>query len=179
MKWVILQTFYQVCTHSGESYSEVWKWMSFWPHLDLQFRYIFCGVRLTHRDTKYWRPGLHWPYCIRYWVESVLPTSFLVSQAVHRGSHPGQCAVYRMPRYTLTLEKHWSLRYCWALQYHVHLYVWSSLLVEVNYHHQEWTRDKQSAWHCAKAWWISHPYKFTWGSGSHHGRSESSVITCT
>ena len=139
MKWVILQTFYQVCPHSGESYSKLWKWMSCWPHLDLQFRYIFCGVRLTHRDTKYWSPRLHWPYCIIYWVESVLPTSFLVSkkQAVHRGSHPGQCAVYRMPRYTLTLEKHWSLRYCWALQYHVHLYVGSSLMVEVNYHHQE------------------------------------------
>ena len=80
MKWVILQTFYQVCPHSGESYSKLWKWMSCWPHLDLQFRYIFCGVRLTHRDTKYWSPRLHWPYCIRYWVESVLPTSFLVSQ---------------------------------------------------------------------------------------------------
>ena len=53
MKWVILQTFYQVGPHSGESYSKLWKWMSCCPHLDLQFRYIFCGVRLTEtRNTE-------------------------------------------------------------------------------------------------------------------------------
>ena len=35
-------------------------------------------TRSTH--TKYWSPRLHWPYSIRSWVESVLLTSFLVSQ---------------------------------------------------------------------------------------------------
>ena len=38
MKWVILPTFYRVGPHSGESYSKLWKWMSCWSHLDLQFR---------------------------------------------------------------------------------------------------------------------------------------------
>ena len=53
MKWVILPTFYRVGLHSGESYSKLWKWMSWWTHLDLQFRYIFCGVRLTEtRNTE-------------------------------------------------------------------------------------------------------------------------------
>ena len=36
----------------------------------------------------------------------------LKKQAVHRDSHPGQCDVYLMLWWTLTLEKHWSLRYC-------------------------------------------------------------------
>ena len=35
---------------------------SCWPHLDPQFRYIFCGVK---RGTKYWSPRLHWPYSNR------------------------------------------------------------------------------------------------------------------
>ena len=138
MKCVILQTFYRVGPRSGESYSKLWKWMSCWPHLDLQFCYIICGVRLTEtRNTEV-------QYCIDLtasdleWKVSFPHHSWsLEKQAVHRGSHPGQCAVYLMPWYTLTLEKHWSLRYCWALQYHVHLYVWSSLMVEVHYHHKE------------------------------------------
>ena len=138
MKCVILQTFYRVGPRSGESYSKLLKWMSCWPHLDLQFCYIICGVRLTEtRNTEV-------QYCIDLtasdleWKVLFPHHSWsLKKQAVHRGSHPGQCAVYLMPWYTLSLEKHWSFRYCWALQYHVHLYVWSSLMVEVHYHHQE------------------------------------------
>ena len=138
MKWVILQTFYRVGPHSGESYSKLWKWMSCWPHLDLQFHYIFCGVRLTEiRNTEVQgcidptASDLEWKVSFPHHSWS------LKKQTVHRGSHPGQCAVYLMPWYTLTLEKHWSLRYCWALQYHVNLYVWSSFMEEVHYHHQE------------------------------------------
>ena len=125
MKWVILQTFYRVGPHSGESYSKLWKWMSTcWPHLDPQFIYIFCGVRLTEtRNTEV-------QYCIdptasdlEWKVSFPLHSWSLKKQAVHRGSHPGQCAVYFMPWYTLILEKHWALRYCWVLQYHVHLCV--------------------------------------------------------
>ena len=53
MKWVVLPTFYRVGPHSGESYSKLWKWVSCWSHLDLQFRCIFCGVRLTEtRNTE-------------------------------------------------------------------------------------------------------------------------------
>ena len=154
--------------------------MSYWPHLDLQFRYIFCGVRLTETRNTEVQDCIDPTASDLEWKVSFSHHSWsLKKHALHRGSHPGQCVVYLLPWYTLTLEKPWSLRYCWALQYHVHLYVWSSFMVEVHYHHQEQTRDKQSTWHCAKAWWVSHPYKFTWGSGSHHGRLESLVITCT
>ena len=95
MKCVILQTFYRVGPRLGESYSKLWKWMSCWPHLDLQFCYIICGVRLTEtRNTEV-------QYCIDLtasdleWKVSFPHHSWsLKKQAVHRGSHPGQCAVY-------------------------------------------------------------------------------------
>ena len=74
------------------------------PHLDLQFLYIFCGARLT--DTKYWSPRLQWPYSIRSWMESVLPTPFLVSQKASSTlgftSRPMCCLSY--------YDRHWPCR---------------------------------------------------------------------
>ena len=135
----------------------------------------------THRDTKYWSPRYHWPYSIRSWMKSVLPTSFLVSQKASSTQGLTFRPVCWLSYAMIDIDPggNWSLRYCRAVQYHVNFYVWSSFMEEVHYHYQEQTRAKPSAWHCAKTWWISHPYKFTWGSGSHHGRLESLVITCT
>ena len=71
---------------------------SCWPHLDLQYRYIFCGVRLTQtRNTEVQDcidPTASYPE----WKVSFSHHSWsLKKQAVHRGSHLGQCAVYLMP----------------------------------------------------------------------------------
>ena len=54
----------------------------------------------THVDTKYWSPKLHWTYSIRSWVESVILTSFLVSQKANSKqgftSRPVCCLSYAM-----------------------------------------------------------------------------------
>ena len=106
MKWVILQTFYRVGPHSEESYSKLWKWMSTcWPHLDPQFLYIFCGVRLTEtRNTEV-------QYCIDptasdlEWKVSFPHHSWsLKKQAVH-GVHI-QASVLSI----LCHDIHWSWR---------------------------------------------------------------------
>ena len=71
---------------------------SCWPHLDLQFRYIFCGARLTETE------NTEVQYCIDptasdlEWKVSFPHHSWsLKKQAVHRGSHSDQCAAYLVP----------------------------------------------------------------------------------
>ena len=65
-EWVILQTFYQLGPHPGQSCTKLWKWMSY--KLLTTFRssislHFLWGQ--THRDIKCWSPILHWPQSIR------------------------------------------------------------------------------------------------------------------
>ena len=104
---VIKSTHGGICSCSPiVNFLKLWKWMSCWPHLDLQFRYIFCGVRLTETWNTEIQDCIYPTASDLEWQVSFPHHSWsLKKQAVHRGSHPGQCAVYLMPWNTLTLEK--------------------------------------------------------------------------
>ena len=96
MKWVILQTFYRVSRKPGESFAKLRKWVSyklsatFTSAISLHF-----FVRLNYRGMKYRSPWLHWPTATYLmWNVSFPHQSWsLKTQAAHRDSHSGPCAV--------------------------------------------------------------------------------------
>ena len=95
MELVILQTFTTLWGDLNLNCENGWA-TSCWLYVALQFRYMFCGVRLTEiRNTEVY-------HCIDptasdlEWQVSFLHSWSLKKQAVHRGSHSGQCAACLM-----------------------------------------------------------------------------------
>ena len=96
MEWVILQTYYRVGPHAGESNSKLRKWMTY--KLLATFRsaisFIFCEVRLTGTRNTEVQDCIHPTASDLKWKVSFPHHSWsLKKQAVHRDSHSGQCAV--------------------------------------------------------------------------------------
>ena len=77
---------------------------SCWPHLDLQFCYIFCGVRLTETRNTEVQDIIDTTASDLEWKVSFPHHSWsLKNQAIHRGSHSGQCVILRH-------DRHWPRR---------------------------------------------------------------------
>ena len=77
---------------------------SCWPHLDLQFCYICCGARLTETRNTEVQDCIGPTASDPEWKVSFPHHSWsLKKQAVHRGSHSGQCAI-------LCHDRHWPWR---------------------------------------------------------------------
>ena len=153
-----MQTFDWVGPQLGKSYAELWKWMSykFWPHLDPQFRFILCGVKLTEA----------WNIEVQDCIDpTTTDPKWKVSFPHHSWSLKTQAGIHIQASVLSILchERHWPWRNtdlcdtakCYSTMFifmYCHPLWWKS-----NYNHQELTSAKQPALHCAKTWWIAHP----------------------
>ena len=144
---------YPVGPQSRESYTGLWKWMSYTPLVPTTsaiVRLFSVGLLDPQRhealdvqcyaDTRaaidiLWKVSLLFPSPHHPWSVTM--------QAVHMAPRSGQCSVNLMP--VVDIE-HWEMSgivstlilwYCQVLQYHVHLYFWSTFMVDGHDNHPE------------------------------------------